>query len=154
VLETIPRLATSRLDKIVAGLFFVTVALAAPAYADADQDMRFYRLLTDPDQDHPMVIWNFSEVRSEGIAACQREDAGEPPYQATKDLERPRGPYTFDNASSITSSAETIYCPWHGPPAGSEDPSWLDAPAPVSPRPVYPPIEWFPPVYYPPGGGY
>jgi hypothetical protein len=156
VLQAIPQLPTSKLSKILAGLFFVTVALAAPASADAKQDQDFYRLLTEPDQDRPMVIWNFAEVRSEGIAVCRREDAGEPPYQSMKDLERPNGPYTFDDANNIASSAETIYCPWHGAPAHSEDPSWLEASAPVNPLPVYPPIEWYPPppVYYPPGGGY
>lgn len=140
---------------VVTGLFFGTVALGAPAHADASQDQEFYRLLTEPNQDHPMVIWNFAEVRSEGIAACLRQDAGEPPYQSIQDLERPNGPYTFDEANNIASSAETIYCPWHGPPAGSEDPSWVKASAPVNPLPVYPPIEWYPPppMYYPPGGG-
>jgi hypothetical protein len=155
VLETIRRLAPSRLNKIIAGLFFGSAALAASAHADAKQDQEFYRLLTERDQDHPMVIWNFSEVRSEGIAACRREDAGMPPYESLKVLERPNGPYTFDDANSITSSAETIYCPWHSAPPPPEDGSWISASAPVNPPPAYPAIEWYPPspAYDPPGGG-
>ena len=154
MLEAISRLARSRLYKIVAGLFFGTVALAAPGHADASQDHEFYRLLTEPDQDRPMVIWNFAEVRSEGIAACQRQDAGEPPYPATTDLERPNGPYTFDDANSITSAAATVYCPWHNAPPTPNN-NWTETSAPVDPRPVYPPIEWYPPppMSYPPGGG-
>ena len=144
MLETTPRADTSRLSKILSGLFLVSAALAAPAHADASQDERFYRLLTDPDQDHPMVIWNFAEVRSEGIAVCEREDLGVPPYESMKSLERPNGPYNFDNANSISSSAETIYCPWHGAPPGQEDGGWVERSAAVNPPPVYPPLEWYP----------
>jgi hypothetical protein len=139
----------------VAGLTLATVfATAWPARADANQDQEFYRLLTRPDQDHPMAIWNFPEARSWGIQACQRQDAGETPYQATKDLQYPNGPYTFDDANSVSSAADTIYCPWHG--TGSE-PGWADSSTPVFPQPGYPPLAWYPPppVYYPPpGGGY
>jgi hypothetical protein len=114
----------SRLIKIAAGLAFASVGLAAPAHADANQDQRFYRLLTDPDQSHPMVIWNFALMRSLGILSCQREDAGETPYQATKDLQYPNGPYnTFEDANSVSSAAETIYCPWHT--AGLSTPAGL-----------------------------
>ena|ERR1700676_8614 len=31
-----------------------------------DPDSRFLRLLTDPDLDHPMVIWNFPVVKAQG----------------------------------------------------------------------------------------
>jgi hypothetical protein len=133
-----------------------TVALigtASPARADAHQDQRFYHLLTDPDQERPMVIWNFAEVRSQGIASCQRQDAGESPYRATKDLERPNGPYTFDDANNITSSAAVIYCPWHNAPPSPEDGSWVEASAPVYPPPVYPSLEWYPPPTAYSGGG-
>lgn len=83
-----------------------------------------------------MVIWNFPLVRSQGIAACQRQDAGETPHQALKDLQYPNGPYAFDEANDITSAAEVIYCPWHG--ASVSDPDWVNTSAPVDPRPVYP----------------
>ena len=153
MLEAISRLATGRPNKIVAGLFFFAVALAAPAHADSKQDQDFYRLLTEPDQDRPMMIWNFAEVRAEGIAVCQREDEGVPPYESMKYLERPNGPYAFDDANSIASAAETVYCPWHNAPTGANN--WVETSAPVNPLPVYPPIEWYPPppAYYPPGGG-
>jgi hypothetical protein len=155
VLPATPLSAMGKVSTFAAGLFFATVGMAAAAHADAKQDQDFYRLLTEPDQDRPMVIWNFVEVRSEGIAVCRREDAGAPPYESMKELERPNGPYAFDDANNIASSAETIYCPWHGPPAHSEDPSWINVSAPVNPIPDYPPIAWYPtpPPYYPPGGG-
>jgi hypothetical protein len=152
----------SKLIKIVGlgfagvGLGFAGVGLAAPAHADAKQDQEFYRLLTEPDQDHPMVIWNFALVRSWGIGACELEDAGVTPYQATKDLQSPNGPYiTFDDANNVASSAETIYCPWHH--AGMPGSGLVNASAPVFPRPVYPPLAWLPsPAYpsYPPPVGY
>jgi hypothetical protein len=143
----------SKLIKIVAGLAFVAAAMAAPgptARADLGQDQEFYRLLTEPDQTHPMVIWNFPEVRAEGIGACEREDAGEAPFQALTDLEYPNGPYTFDNASAITSAAEVIYCPWHGGRPG--DSSWINNSAPVYPRPLYPSIAWYPAPTFNGGG--
>jgi hypothetical protein len=134
---------------LTAAIGVAAVGLAAPAQANTWQDQDFYRLLTDPDQSHPMAIWNFPLVRSQGIAACQREDAGESPWRAMKDLQYPTGPYTFDDASSITSSAEVIYCPWHG--SERSGPDWLNISAPVYPRPVYPPLAWYPPPgYYPP----
>jgi hypothetical protein len=137
----------------MAGLAFAGVGLAAPAQADANQDQSFYRLLTDADQDHPMVIWNFGLVRSLGIATCQREDAGETPYQAVNDLVHPNGPYTFDYANSVASSASTIYCNWHD--AGLTSPNWASAPTPVYPPPMYPPQAWnpeSPPPFHLPSG--
>ncbi len=139
------------LIKITAGAAVVTAGLgsllaAAPAQADAQQDQNFYWLLTRPDGDN-LTITNFPLVRAQGIAACQRQDAGEPPYQALKDLQYPRGPYTFDIANSITSAAEAVYCPWHIGPAGESD--WVNTSAPVNPRPTYPPIAWYPPGYSP-----
>lgn len=130
------------------------VATASPARADAHQDQEFYRLLTEPDQSNPMVIWNFPLVRSQGIEACEREDAGVPPYQSLKELEYPKGSYPFDIANDITSSAETIYCPWHAAPPG--DNGWVERSAPIYPPPIYPPLAWYPPQsgYSPaPGGG-
>jgi hypothetical protein len=128
-----------------------TVGLAAPAQASAQQDQDFYWLLTEPDQSHPMVIWDFRLVRSQGIAACQRQDAGETSYQATKDLEYPDGPYTFEDVSSIKSSAAVIYCPWH---LSSATGNSGNVSRPIYPRPVYPPLAWYPqPGYYPLPGG-
>ena len=124
-----------------------TVGLAAPAHADATQDQHFYRLLTEPNQDYPMVIWNFPLVRSQGIASCQREDAGETPIQSTYFLDRRYGgPYTFEYANDITSSADTIYCPWHQ--TALSTPGWAHTPDPISWRPVYPPLAWYPPPVY------
>jgi hypothetical protein len=137
---------------IMAGLAFASVGLAAPAQADMNQDQDFYRLVTEPNQDHPMVIWNFALVRSWGIASCQQMDAGETPYQALKDLQYPNGPYTFDIANDVSSAAGTIYCPWHD--AGLDAPGWATTPTPISWRPVYPPLAWLPaPAYPPPGSG-
>jgi Protein of unknown function (DUF732) len=141
----------SKLIKIIAWLTFVSVGLAAPgppAHADATQDQEFYRLLANDGFAPATLAANFSLMRSHGIAACQREDAGEVPYQAYKDLQYPNGPYTSGDASSISSAAEVIYCPWH---LSSRQP--VDISAPVYPPPVYPPLAWYPPpVYYPPPG--
>jgi hypothetical protein len=139
------RLAMSKLIKIMAGLAFVSVGLAAPAQADANQDRDFYRSLTDPDQDHPMVIWNFPGIRSQGIASCQQEDAGATPMRALYYLDRRYGgPYDFDVANDITSAAGVIYCPWHLSPRQP-----VDVSAPVYPPPVYPPLMWSPSPVYP-----
>jgi hypothetical protein len=99
----------------VAAPLVANVGAAMPAANTPDGE--FYWLLTDTeDNSNPMVIWNFPLVKAQGLAACQRMDNGETPYQATTDLEAPAGPYTFDDASSITSSATVIYCPWHNAP--------------------------------------
>jgi hypothetical protein len=132
----------SKLIKIMAGLAFVSIGLAAPAQADVYQDREFYRLLTEPDQEHPMVIWNFPEIRSEAIATCEREDAGETPYQALKDLQYPDGPYTFDVANDISSSADTMYCPSHTDPALPYGGTRMSTP--LFPLPIYPPLAWYP----------
>jgi hypothetical protein len=132
---------------IMAGLAFASVGLAAPAQADSYQDQEFYRLMTRINQDHPMVIWDFALVRLQGIELCQREDAGETPWRALKDLQFPNGPYTFDDATSLTSSAETIYCPSHtdeAMPGGG-----LDMSTPIYPPPIYPPLAWSPPSPHP-----
>jgi Protein of unknown function (DUF732) len=141
---------TSKLLGGIAALAVASVGLAAPAHADAHQDQSFYRLLTDPDQDHPMVVWDWPGIRSQGIAVCQSEDAGRTPYQALKDLQYGAG-YTFDDANSISSSAETIYCPWHtqnGLPNGGTTTS-----TPTYPPPIYAPLAWYPdspsPAYNP-----
>jgi hypothetical protein len=142
---------------IMAGLAFVSVGLAAPAQADANQDQEFYRLLTKPDQTNPMVIWNFALVRSLGIASCQREDAGATPSQTTDYLDREYGgPYTFGVANSVHAAADTMYCPWHQ--VRLQAPDWAITPDPVSWQPVYPPLAWLPetrssPEMPPPGAG-
>jgi hypothetical protein len=56
------RLAMSKLIKIMVGLAFVSIGLATPAQADANQDQDFYRLLTQPNQKHPMVITHFPRL--------------------------------------------------------------------------------------------
>jgi hypothetical protein len=136
-----------RLALPAVGLGFAGLGLAAPAQADARQDQDFYRLLTEPDQSQPMVIWNFPLVRSQGIQSCQREDAGETPIQSTNELVYPYGAYTFEAANSLTSAADTIYCPWHGVAVSA--PGWARIPTPVFPLPIYPPIAWYPTPAYP-----
>ena len=123
-------------------MFALGVEFAVPAKADPGQDRDFYRLLTDPNQDQPMVIWDFATVRAQGIEVCEREDAGETPMRATLDLDRRYGgPYICDDANNISSSAETIFCPWHqGNPSGS----LINRSTPVYPRPLYPPLAWLP----------
>ena len=128
------------------------IVTESPARADASQDQEFYRLLTEPDQTHPMQIWNFPAVRSQGIEACRLEDAGESPYEATKSLEQPNGPYTWDAANNVASSAEVVYCPWHAAPQGGGS-SWVDTSNPVYPPPAYPPLAWYPPPPAYSGGG-
>ena len=124
--------------------------LSAPtSHASVYQDQEFYWLLTDPNQERPMVIWDFPLVRSQGIQYCQQVDSGEAPMQALYHLDRRYdGPYIFDDANSIVSAAAVIYCPWHGgwpdTPGGPQDPNES---RPISPCPVYPPLMWSP------GGG-
>ncbi|WP_131829185.1 DUF732 domain-containing protein [Mycobacterium numidiamassiliense] len=124
--------------------------LSAPtSHASVHQDQEFYWLLTEPDQDNPMAIWDFPLVRSQGIQDCREMDFGETPMQALYHLDRRHGgPYMFEDANGISSAATVIYCPWHG--------SWPDMPGgpqertesrPVNPLPVYPPLMWSP------GGG-
>jgi hypothetical protein len=139
-----------KLITVMAGLAVVSVGLATPAQADANQDQEFYRLLTEPNQDHPMVIWDFAGIRSQGIASCQQEDAGATPMRALYFLDRRYGgQYTFDEANNITSAAGVIYCPWHDAPVPAGD--WAHTSDPVYPPPVYPALAWYPPPrYYPP----
>jgi hypothetical protein len=133
---------------IMAGLAFASVGLATPAQADAGQDQDFYRLMTEPDQPHPQVVFNFPLVRSQGIWVCQREDAGETPMHAFYYLDRRHGgPYAFDDANTIVSSAETIYCPSHTDPALPG--GGLDMSTPIYPPPIYPPLAWSPPSPHP-----
>ncbi|HEY4796640.1 MAG TPA: hypothetical protein VII18_21555 [Mycobacterium sp.] len=138
-----------KLITVVAGLAFASIGLATPAQADTNQDQEFYRELTRPNQDHPMVVWDFAAIRSEGIASCQQEDAGATPMRALDYLDRRYGgPYTFDEANNITSSAGVIYCPWHDAPVPAG--AWATSSDPVYPRPVYPPLAWYPRSMYPP----
>jgi hypothetical protein len=119
----------------------ITVVLAAPAQADEKQDAEFYRLLTT-DEQHPMTVWDFPGIRGQGIAVCEKEDRGEPPHLAVKDLQYPNGPYSYDDAVSIATSAETVYCPSHTDeslPGGGRMMS-----TPIYPPPTYPPIMWTP----------
>ncbi|MCV7303020.1 DUF732 domain-containing protein [Mycobacterium barrassiae] len=128
-------------------MFGAAIALAVPANAAVEQDQQFHRLLTRPNQDDPMVIWDFSLVRAQGIGVCQRQDAGLTAMQALYDLdERYGGPYPFELASSISSAANVIYCPWHT----SSVTGGVDVSRPVYPRPIYPPLMWSPTPLYPP----
>jgi len=132
---------------IMAGLAlaFVSVGLAAPAQADANQDYDFYRLLTDPDQKHPMAIFHWPLVRSQGIASCRAADAGETPLEAAEDLDlRHGGPFRWDEANHISSAAGIVYCPWHDQGLGT-NPNWATTPTPADWHPVYSPLAWYPP---------
>jgi hypothetical protein len=134
---------------ILAALLGHALLSAPTSHASVYQDQEFYWLLTDPNQERPMVIWDFPLVRSQGIQNCQQMDFGETRMQALYHLDRRYGgPYIFDDANSIVSSATVIYCSWHGglpdTPGGPQDPNES---RPISPRPVYPPLMWSP------GGG-
>ena len=84
---------------------------SAPVATDGP-DAQFYRLLTDPDQDYPMVIWNFPLVKGQALWVCQRQNWVSP-YEATKELEA-SGAYAWDAARSIGSAGTVIYCPQNG----------------------------------------
>lgn len=133
---------------VVAGLaIFGAVALAVPSNATVAQDQQFHRLLTRPDQENPMLIWDLSLVRSQGVGVCQRQDSGLTAMQALYELDqRYGGGYPFEIASSISSAANVIYCPWHS----STSTGGVGVSRPVYPRPVYPPLMWSPPSVYPP----
>lgn len=135
---------------ILAALLGHALLSAPTSHASVEQDQEFYWLLAEPDQDHPMVIWDFPLVRSQGIGVCQGEDAGETPLDAAYDLDRRYGgPYTFEDASNITSSADVIYCPWHlsVPVSQGGAGQGVTESRPIIPLPVYPPLMWSP------GGG-
>ncbi len=143
----------SRVMSLAAGLVLMVAMLgrallsAPTSHASVHQDQEFYFLLTEPNQDHPMVISDFPLVRSQGIQACQREDSGETPMQVTDNLDRRYGgPYLFDDASNITSTAEVIYCPWHlsMPVSEGGGGQGVTESCPVNPPPVYPPLMWSP----------
>ena len=134
---------------ILAALLGHALLSAPTSHASVYQDQEFYWLLTEPDQERPLVIWDFPLVRSQGIRNCQQMDSGETPMQALYHLDRRYGgPYIFDDANNIVSSAAVIYCPWHGSwpdtPGGPQDRTESRA---ISPLPVYPPLMWSP------GGG-
>lgn len=91
-------------------VYGVCLPTANAAYTGADAE--FFRLLTRPNQDHPMVIWDFPGVKGQGLWACQRMNV-EAPYLATKELQSSAG-YAWDDATSITSAAVVAYCPQNG----------------------------------------
>ncbi len=126
--------------------------LAPTSHASVDQDQRFYSLLTDPDQSHPMVIWDFPVVSAQGMQLCQQADAGATPMQALYHLDRRYGgPYVFDDASSISSAATVVYCPWHGDwPDTPGGPQGVNESRPIYPEPIYPALIWPPGIA---GGG-
>ena len=70
-------------------------------------DATFYRVLTTGS--HAMTVWNFPLVRAQGLEACQRWDNGVMLLDAVHALMY-EGPYSFDQANAITSSAATAYC--------------------------------------------
>jgi hypothetical protein len=91
------------------GVCLPTAGAPWSAPVDTGPDADFYRLLTDPDQSQPMVIWNFPLVKGQALWACQRMNF-ENPYLVTKELQASGG-YSFDAANDITSAGMTIYCP-------------------------------------------
>jgi len=73
-------------------------------------DAEFWHLLTQPNQEHPMVIWNFPAVKAQALVACQQTNY-ETPYAAVKDLQALVPSYTFDDAVNIVDSGLIVYCP-------------------------------------------
>jgi hypothetical protein len=98
----------------------VGLALAPQAGANSDPnaDADFYRLLTEPDQSHPIVIWNFPLVKAQGLHACQLDNIPGARTLDVIDALAVAGPYTWEDAESIVSSAFVIYCPWNLHSAG------------------------------------
>jgi hypothetical protein len=97
-------------------LISAPVASAEPG-AFSDDDTTFFRLLSDPDQDHPMKIWNFPLIRYQGLEHCARESQGMRGIDSIYELQK-EGPYTFDDALSIASAADVAYCPENLHPPG------------------------------------
>jgi hypothetical protein len=107
-------------------------AFSYPSSASADAT--FYDLLTTgSDVRTPMSVWNFPLVRAQGLEACQRWSNGatllDPIYNLMAE-----GPYSFDQANTITSSAATAYCEWAFNRAAR-----IPLPAPPPPPVVLPP---------------
>jgi Protein of unknown function (DUF732) len=77
-----------------------------------DRDTDYLFMLTNPtDNDNPLRVWNFPLAKAQGLLTCQRIKHGETLMEATDHLTRPEGPYTADDAISITSAAIAAYCP-------------------------------------------
>jgi hypothetical protein len=83
-----------------------SAAVSTPA------DAEFFRLLTEPNQQHPMVVWDYNGMKSQGLWSCEQMDYL-PPHKVSEELQA-RGGYVSDDAISITSSAIAAYCPQNG----------------------------------------
>jgi hypothetical protein len=85
-------------------------------------DQHFANLLTTSDDpDDNIVIMDFSLVKAQGLRACQQETNGMD-HVTVRDQLAASGGYAWEQANNITSAADTIYCPWNGPPEASPAP--------------------------------
>jgi hypothetical protein len=111
---------------IVGGLAVAVAAVGIATTANADTggasgysndpnaDARFYHLLTGyPEDSDNMTIWNFPLVKAQGLRACRENDIPGTRTIDVIDELAASGPYTWEEASNIVSSAITIYCPWN-----------------------------------------
>lgn len=64
------------LDVTLAALSGTALGASAPSQASVTRDQHFDWRLTDPNQDSPLVIWNFSLVRAQGVGLCQARTRG------------------------------------------------------------------------------
>lgn len=93
----------------------VCLPISGQAWASAvttPADAEFFRLLTQPNQDRPMVVWDYSGMRSQGLWSCQQL-VYLPPDRVSTELQA-IGHYVSEDAISITSSAIVAYCPLNG----------------------------------------
>jgi hypothetical protein len=85
-------------------------------------DEHFAYLLThNDDPRHNIVIMDIPTVKAQGLRACQQETNGMD-HVTVRDQLAASGGYAWEQANNITSAADTIYCPWNGPPEASPAP--------------------------------
>ena len=92
----------------------VCLPIAGPDWSAAvstPADAEFFRLLTEPNQEHPMVVWDYPGMRAQALWACQQMTYL-PPHKVSTRLEA--FGYVSDAAISITTAAIVAYCPQNG----------------------------------------
>ena len=102
---------------LIGGIAAFAIALVGAPTANATGDETFYRLLAKDFEaarvnGEEVVNRHWALLHGQGVKTCQLLDNGWDSIDVVYQLMR-EGSYIFDQASSISSSAEVAYCPWH-----------------------------------------
>jgi hypothetical protein len=104
--------ATSPASADTGGSGYSGYVIPDPGPVNQTPDARFYWLLTEPNQEHPMVIWNFPLVKAQALQGCQAQSNGLSSLETVYAIQNTFG-YSFGDANSIHSAADVIYCRWN-----------------------------------------